>query len=253
MSAVNKGYEFEVYVEKFLNNSGLKASRTNKTNEHDPENYKRGFDGGIDIIASYYSGSKFNKGYTFYIQCKCHKKDLTKTAIAEVYAGINARHVKAWNCLPVVIASCDASQETIQYAKDLDVELILRNDLELLQKAKVTGKAVYGSYGTLMKVLLYQFTKDEAFIKTLPDSFGVCKEMTEIEQLMEKFKQEFDNAQSHLDMAEIYERKRNEEHKKALDIQKISVFKALQLAGSCSSKNSDKEQRDTEKPDDDSG
>lgn len=243
-NAVNKGFEFEVYVEKFLNDCGLRAGRTNKANDHDPENYKRGFDGGVDIIASYATEPKYNKGYTFYIQCKCYKKDLTKTAIAEVYAGINVRNVKGWNCLPVVIASCDASQETIQYAKDLDVELILRKDWDLLHAARVTGKAPYGNYGVLMKILLHHYTGDDVYVQTLPDSFSKNRELTMTEKLMEQFKKEFDSAQSHLDRAQVFERKRNEEHQKALDIQKTSVFKALQFA--------DRESK-TSKPDDDSG
>ena len=257
MSAVNKGFEFEVYVEKILNDCGLRAGRTNKANDHDPENYKRGFDGGVDIIASYTTEPKYNKGYTFYIQCKCYKKDLTKTAIAEVYAGINVRNVKGWNCLPVVIASCDASQETIQYAKDLDVELILRKDWDLIQQAKATGKVTYGNYGTLMKILLYHFTKEETFMQTLPECFGVSKELTETEKLLEQFKQEFNNAQSHLDKAQIFERKRNEEHQKALDIQKASVYKVLQMAGNTvvcdNKKKSGKESKSAGKPTDDSG
>lgn len=246
MSAVNKGFEFEVYVEKFLNDCGLRAGRTNKANDHDPENYKRGFDGGVDIIASYATEPKYNKGYTFYIQCKCYKKDLTKTAIAEVYAGINVRNVKDWNCLPVVIASCDASQETIQYAKDLDVELILRKEWDILQMAKATGKATYGDYGVLMKVLLYHFTNDEDFIKTLPDSFAIYAEMAEIEKQKEKLKRSFDEAQSHFDRAQVFERKRSEETQKGIDVTKYNAFKALQIAESImnnikSGKTSDKD------------
>lgn len=257
MSAVSKGFKFEVFVEKLLNECGLCAERTNKANTHDLENYKRGFDGGVDIIASYYSGPKYNKGYTFYIQCKCHNKDLIKSAIAEVHTGISVRHVKEWNCLPVVIASCDASQETIQYAADAEVELILSKDLEILQLAKATGKATYDNYGTLMKVLLYHFTKDEIFMQTLPDSFGVYREMTETEKLMEQFRQDFNNSQSHLDRAQRHERIIREEYQKALDIQKLSVYKVLQMVGNnidCdnSKKKSAKESK-TNKITDDSG
>ena len=70
---VEKGKAFEEEVVEYLNDKRFKAIRTNVTNEYDPSTYKHGFDGGVDIIASY-APEEFNIGYTFYIQCKCHKR-----------------------------------------------------------------------------------------------------------------------------------------------------------------------------------
>lgn len=77
-NAVTIGIEFEQRIEKILNQCGLSACRTNKTNPHDPENFKHGFDGGVDIIAEF---KHELREYTFYIQCKCHAKGIHLTLI----------------------------------------------------------------------------------------------------------------------------------------------------------------------------
>ena len=41
--------------------------------------------------AKYSVVGKTYKDFIFYIQCKHHNKDLTKSAISEVYAGMHAR------------------------------------------------------------------------------------------------------------------------------------------------------------------
>ena len=82
-NSVNKGFQFEEQITKLLNSCGLKAVRTNKTNEYDPDNYKHGFDGGVDIIATFDTVGRYERHFEFYIQCKCRKEDLTKSAISE--------------------------------------------------------------------------------------------------------------------------------------------------------------------------
>lgn len=57
-SAVDIGVGFEELVVKMLKTYGLEAYRTNKTNIHDPEGYKHGFDGGVDIIATFQTSLK---------------------------------------------------------------------------------------------------------------------------------------------------------------------------------------------------
>lgn len=243
---VEKGKAYEEQVVRFLKENSFKASRTNVTNEHDPSTYKHGFDGGVDIIASCAS-EKFNLGYTFYIQCKCHKKDLTKTAIAEVYAGVRARHAEKWNTIPLVFANCNASQETIQYAKDLGVELFLKKDYDFLIEVKESKQAPYGNYGVFMRILLFKTTQNPEWIKTLPVSqFELsCTNMTE--SVLMEAELEFNSAQSYLDTAVIMERKASEARQKALDIQKRLVYKALVSCG-MDNKNSKKENlKDTNK------
>ena len=92
-SPVEIGIAYENKVVEILQSCGLTAYRTNKANESDPEQYKAGFDGGVDIIAKYsVTVRKIYKDFVFYIQCKCwNGKELTKSAISEVYAGMHAR------------------------------------------------------------------------------------------------------------------------------------------------------------------
>ena len=114
-TAVEKGLQFEKAVVDMLNKCGFKAWRTNQSNEADPERYKAGFDGGVDIIATFDVVKPICRNVCFYIQCKCHKEPLTKSAISEVYAGMHARKGTTVTSLPVVFATSDASQETIVY------------------------------------------------------------------------------------------------------------------------------------------
>ena len=90
-TAVEKGLQFEKAVVDMLNKYGFKAWRTNQSNEADLERYKAGFDGGADIIATFDVIKPICRNVCFYIQCKCHKEPLTKSAISEVYAGMYAR------------------------------------------------------------------------------------------------------------------------------------------------------------------
>lgn len=101
-----------------------------QSNEADSERYKAGFDGGVDIIAKFDVVKPICRNLCFYIQCKCHKEPLTKSAISEVYAGMHARKGTTVTSLPVP----------------------------------------YGNYGNLMRVILYHYTKDVVWIKTLPES-----------------------------------------------------------------------------------
>lgn len=230
-NSVRKGIQFEEEVVKRLIECGLDAWRTNLTNPDDPMKYKHGFDGGVDIIARYSASNRVNKDFVFFIQCKCHKNDLTKSAIAEAYAGMHARKGFGDKCVPVVFAVSDASEETIEYAKDLGVELFLANEFRLLQQAETNKSVPYGNYGTLLKVLLYHYTNDSVWLDTLPESKNILSDLSMTERLLEESKTDFDSAQSHLDRASSMERKAQEERQKALDIQKVAVYRSIQACG----------------------
>ena len=68
-TAVEKGLQFEKAVVDMLNKCGFKAWRTNQSNEADPERYKAGFDGGVDIIATFDVIKPICRNVCFYIQC----------------------------------------------------------------------------------------------------------------------------------------------------------------------------------------
>ena len=76
MNPVEKGLQFEVAIVNMLTKCGFKAWRTNQSNEADPERYKAGFDGGVDIIATFDVIKPICRNVCFYIQCKCHKEPL---------------------------------------------------------------------------------------------------------------------------------------------------------------------------------
>ena len=230
-NAVDIGLRFEEMVLKQLHTCGLEAWRTNQTNPFDSDKYKQGFDGGVDIIARFHDSTKGEKDFTFFIQCKNQKKDLEKTAIAEAYAGMHARKNIGGVCIAVVFSTSDASQETIQYAKDLDVELFLPAQVNVLKEAKTTGKVAYGNYSVLMKIFLYHYTKERIWIDTLPEITNNLSEVSMTERLLEESKIDFDSAQAYLDRAAVMERRANEERQKALDIQKMAVFRSIQASG----------------------
>ncbi len=135
------------------------------------------------------------------------------------------------SCIPVVIATCGASQETMQYAKELGVELFLQEQADIVIRAKATGKAPYGSYGTFLKVLLYLCTKDTIWIDALPENRNTLSKISMTEQLLMDTKADFDRAQSYLDSADSMERRAREERQKALDIQKAAAYRAIQAGG----------------------
>jgi hypothetical protein len=250
-TAVEKGLQFENAVVDMLNNCGFKAWRTNQSNEADPEKYKAGFDGGVDIIATFDVIKPICRNVCFYIQCKCHKEPLTKSAISEVYAGMHVRKGLSATSLPVVFATSDASQETFQYASDLGVELFLKNEFDLIQNVQAGLPIPYGNYGHLMRVILYHYTKDIVWIKTLPESQPPLGVQSIRDRMIDEANLDFEQSQTYLDRASNYERRAQEQRQKALDIQKSAVYRALQA---CSfSKKEHKQSSDTTKMLDDSG
>lgn len=251
ISAVAKGLDYEDKVVRALTSWGLDAHRTNITNPDDPEEYKHGFDGGVDIIARYSADTKVKKDLAFYIQCKDLKIELPKSAVSEVYAGMHARKNYNEFCIPVVVTTTTASQETMQFAKALGVELITAREKEILSFAKQTKHATYSNYGALMKIIIYHYTKDPIWIDTLPENGNPLSNVAITEQLLEQSNTDFDKAQSYLDNAQDLERKANEARQKALDIQKLAAMRAIQASGLKGSKKSGKENAD--KPADDSG
>lgn len=230
-NAVDIGITFEKKVLEKLHSYGLEAYRTNQTNIHDPKGYKHGFDGGVDIIADFHTSIKGGRDFVFYIQCKCHKADLTKTAISEVYAGMHIRKGFGSSCIPVVIATCGASQETMQFAKELGVELFLQEQADILKQARAAGKVPYGKYGTFLKVLLYSCTKDTLWIDTLPENENNLSDNRMKDQLLMDAKIDFDRAETYLQYADNLERKAREERQKALDIQRAAAYNAIQTGG----------------------
>lgn len=229
-SPVEIGIEYENKVVEILNDCGLEAYRTNKANEADPEQYKAGFDGGVDIIAKYsVTVRKIYKDFVFYIQCKCwNGKELTKSAISEVYAGMHARGGASKGSIPVVFATSEASQETRQFAENLGVELILNRELTLISHARTTGSIVYANYGVLMKVLLYHYTKNRDLLETLPDTNSNVESMTWKEQVLSQTQMDLAMIQSEWDTIANQELKLQQKRQKTLDMTKLAVLRNVQ-------------------------
>lgn len=228
VSAAAKGKSYEELIVDILNQSGLEAWRTNKANIADPVQYKAGFDGGVDICATFsHNGKSSYKEFLFYIQCKNHKVPLEKTAVAEVYAGMHVRNAKADNCIPVVFSTSDASEETRLYAKQLGVELILPHEMSMIIQVKKTGKVPYDNYGILMRAILFYHTHNEVWFDTLPDNKNNLAMVSMADQYMDSAKSEFDKAEVYLNNAAALEQRALENRKKALDIQKVAVYRSL--------------------------
>ena len=222
-SAVSIGIEFENRVLNLLIESGLEAWRTNKANPDDPEQYKAGFDGGVDIIAR----CQEPRDYIFYIQCKCHKTELAKTAISEVYAGMHARSGVDGVSIPVVFSTSGASEETRQYAKSLGVELILSDDMNRLNHAKIYGETVYANYGTLMRVLIYHYTKDKDLVNCLPDYYNELSNQNIKSLMLEEAKVSLNDIQSKWDVITSKEFKLQQERQRALDATKYAIIQNI--------------------------
>lgn len=229
-SAVEVGLEFENTVLRLLTECGIDAYRTNKANPSDPQQYRAGFDGGVDIIGRYSIAGKVYKDFVFYIQCKCWKNSLTKSAISEVYAGMHARGGLSIGSIPVVIASGSATEETIQYAESLGVEVILDIHIQLLSSARALGHIEYGNYGILMKILLYHYTKDKDWLDTLPDTIPNLNDRTIKQELLEQTKDDLDKIQAEWDAIALQENKLHRKRQKILDMTKVAMFRNIQAS-----------------------
>jgi len=247
-SAVAKGLDYEDRVVRALTNWGFDAHRTNTTNPDDPEEYKHGFDGGVDIIARYSADTKVKKDLTFYIQCKDLKTELPKSAVSEVYAGMHARKATSRQSYAVVLTTTTASQETMQFAKALGVELITAREKDILKFVVQSKHATYDNYGPLIKIIIYNYTKDPIWIETLPENGNPLSDVAVKEKLLQQTEADFDSAQADLDSADNYERKAKEARQRALDKQKIAAMRAIKASGLKGSKESK-----ADKPDEDSG
>lgn len=235
---VQKGIKYENLVIEILQECGIEAWRTNVTNEADLEHYKHGFDGGVDVIARYSVKGKVYKDFVFYIQCKCwNGKDLTKSAISEVYAGMHARNGFSKGSIPVVFATTEASEETRNFAKSLGVELILNREMELIKHARISCHAVYSNYGVLMKIIMYHYTKDESFIDTLPDTYEKLSRQSEIDDLITQTEMDFYDLQAELDDIHAQELKLQQKRQKNLDKTKLTVFRNIQTVNQMRAKN----------------
>ena len=223
---IQKGYKFECYIEQLLQEYGLDATRTNVMNPYDPVGARKGYDGGVDIIASYQVPNRTGMPLTFHIQCKNQQNPLTKTAIAEVYAGSKFRMASAY---PVVITNTDASVETKQFAKGLSVELILGSDLEYLKWVKLTGHFSYSEYGNLMKILLYKYSTDVGLINSLPNVRNKAYEKSFINQQLKENRAKFNYVQALIEETEKQEQKLIENKKKTVNILKEIVCQNLRI------------------------
>ena len=244
-SAVDIGITFEKKVLEMLRAYGLEAYRTNKTNIHDPDGYKRGFDGGVDIIATFQTSIKVDRDFVFFIQCKCQEHPLEKSAIAEVYAGMRVRKGFGDASIPVVVATCEVSQETMQYAKELGVELFLSTEANLVRNADQTFKVPYGNYGILTKVLLYQRTKDMIWLDTLPSNGNPLSSVSMTDQLLAEFKGYYDKVQSYMDSADDLEREARERRQIGLDIQRYAAYKIIRSSANNNKENHTKKEKPT--------
>lgn len=229
-SPVEIGIAYENKVVEILQSCGLTAYRTNKANESDPEQYKAGFDGGVDIIAKYsVTVRKIYKDFVFYIQCKCwNGKELTKSAISEVYAGMHARGGASKGSIPVVFATSEASQETRQFAENLGVELILNRELTLISHARTTGSIIYANYGVLMKILLYHYTMNRDLLETLPDTNSNIESITWKDQVLTQTKMDIAMLQSEWDTIASQELKLQQKRQKAIDKTKLAMLRNVQ-------------------------
>lgn len=250
---VEKGKAYEEQVVEYLNTHGLDAHRTNVTNPDDPVEYKHGFDGGVDIIAKYSSDTNVKRDLTFYIQCKDHKNEIPKSAISEVFAGMHARRNYNRLCCPVVISTSTASQETIQFAKSLGVELILANEWNTLQFITQTKHANYTNYGPLMKVIIHNLTNDPIWIDTLPEVGNPLSDVAIREKLLKQTEDDYDKVQSYFDTADDLERKAREARQKAIDIQKIAAIRALKSRNFSDKDTETEKESKAEKSDKESG
>ena len=250
ISAVTKGLDYEDKVVRALTSWGLEAHRTNITNPDDPEEYKHGFDGGVDIIARYSADTKVKKDLTFYIQCKDLKTELPKSAVSEVFAGMHARKATSRQNYAVVVTTTTASQETMQFAKSLGVELITAREKDILKFVAQSKHASYDHYGPLMKIIIYNYTKDPIWIETLPENGNPLSDVAIQEKLLKQTEADFDSAQADLDNADNYERKAKEARQRAIDKQKVAAMRVLQ---SCGLSNKRSKESKAETPADDSG
>lgn len=228
-SPVEIGMAYENRVVDILQECGLEAYRTNKANPSDPEQYKAGFDGGVDVIGRYSVKGKVYKDFVFYIQCKCwSEKDLTISAIAEVYAGMHARNGFSKGSIPVVFATVEASEETRLYAKQLGVELILNREMALISQARTAGQIVYANYGVLMKIMLYHYTKDRDLIETLPDTDSNTNTISWKDQLYTQTQMDIAMLQSEWDTIASQELKLQQKRQKAIDKTKLAMLRNVQ-------------------------
>ena len=212
-----------------LNKCGFKAWRTNQSNEADLERYKAGFDGGVDIIATFDVVKPICRNVCFYIQCKCHKEPLTKSAISEGICWYARK--KRNDCHKSACGLCNFGRITGNHAichKDLGVELFLKNEFTLVKDAEAGLPVPYGNYGNLMRVILYHYTKDVVWIKTLPESQPALCIQSMRDRMIDEANLDFEQSQTYLDRASSLERKAQEQRQKALDIQKSAVYRALQ-------------------------
>ena len=212
----------------------LKHGGTNQSNEADPERYKAGFDGGVDIIATFDVVKPICRNVCFYIQCKCHKEPLTKSAISEVYAGMHAR--KGTTIHKSACGLCNFGRITGNHAicQRPWCRIIPKNEFTLVKDAEAGLPVPYGNYGNLMRVILYHYTKDVVWIKTLPESQPALGIQSMRDRMIDEVNLDFEQSQTYLDRASSLERKAQEQRQKALDIQKkcfcLSCITGLQFS-----------------------
>ena len=130
-------------------------------------------------------------------------------------------------------------------------QLFLKDEFALFKSVQAGLPVPYGNYGNLLRVILYQCTKDIVWIKTLPESQPALGAQSMRDRMIDEANLDFETSQTYLDRANNLERKAQEQRQKALDIQKSAVYRALQACDF--SKIEHKKSNDTAKEIDDSG
>jgi hypothetical protein len=131
-------------------------------------------------------------------------------------------------CIPVVCSTCNATAETRQYAKDLGVELLLNEEMTLIKNAKAGIPVAYStSYGYLLRVLLFNVTDNDIWIKTMPVTSNCIPDPSYKDIMLQEAEADFNQAQSLIDRAMSLQMSANELRQKSLDIQKAAAFRVL--------------------------
>lgn len=159
--SVKKGLKYENKILNFIKKSGLEAYRTNTKNPYDMEGFTAGFDGGIDIIATYTHPLNTSLNFAFFIQCKNRSGQVPITAISEAFSGKEARKIENCINIPVVIVNGKISKDFLTYANILMVEVITEEDINNIENPETKNNSI------LYNILKYHYTKDELILEKL--------------------------------------------------------------------------------------
>ena len=204
------GADFEDWVVQLLEKCGLTAQRTGNS------------DCGVDIIAEYKDGKNIHR---FYIQCKFYNKPLGKAPVQEIFAG-TAFHRGEGGGKPVVFTNNYMTKDARTYARQLEVEIISKPELDEIKEAarrRMESDPIQhrGLLGILMGVAL----KSSKYITSaLNDVEDAPKDKNELQQLIIS---EFDEAEECVKEAAYLQQKAARYQQRALDIQKRVMLRNI--------------------------